>query len=408
MSIYQLTEAKKKNQREFSLEKIATAIHAEKCISSLRNKYIDPLIIRRKHLLAKTKSKEFKTNDNDPFSLNKILCHEYIKQKIKKEDESEKACQTNNKLIKRKLPLIVNKNPQKKNPNNPNDNNSNQLPDNFLITSGMFKQKEYYKDPKKKIKLASIMNLQYNSNEERIINRFYPRIDNIKKANEVYNLQLDLKHLIERNKKEKQHQQQQTRKMSKKSLMNYLFKKYVGSTDDIIDKNININSRNRKHTKRRHKSRKKSLLSTKSINSENSNDEHTNKINSYNDSIDSNHNTVFDNYKKDYYNEDKNTFLTKLNLSDNGRQDINGLSCENRPKKRNINLKNLKLLEMNKNIINRDQKITVDCLYSSVTKIEPKKIFCKPIDKTTFQLQNEPSYQKVKKFESMIDKIIKK
>ena len=39
-----LNKNQEKN-REFSIEKIATAIHAENLISSLKNKYIDPLIL---------------------------------------------------------------------------------------------------------------------------------------------------------------------------------------------------------------------------------------------------------------------------------------------------------------------------------------------------------------------------
>ncbi len=82
MSIKPTIEGKKKIKREFSLEKIATAIHCENIISSLRNKYIDPLILHRKNELPKTKSKQFKKNQsNDPFSLDKILCHQFIKQK---------------------------------------------------------------------------------------------------------------------------------------------------------------------------------------------------------------------------------------------------------------------------------------------------------------------------------------
>ena len=59
--------------------------------------------------MTKNKSKEYKTNESDPFSLNKMLCHEFIKQKCKKEDDLEKGCQTNS-LSNQMLPLINNKN----------------------------------------------------------------------------------------------------------------------------------------------------------------------------------------------------------------------------------------------------------------------------------------------------------
>ena len=65
------------------------------------------------------------------------------------------------------------------------------------------------------------------------------------------------------------------------------------------------------------------------------------------------------------------------------------------------------LYEKNKNIINYDQKIAIDCLYSNVNaNIEPNKLIYKSIDKTTFELQKEPSYKRIKKFESIIDKVI--
>ena len=58
--------------------------------------------------------------------------------------------------------------------------------------------------------------------------------------------------------------------------------------------------------------------------------------------------------------------------------------------------------------MNIDQKVYVDCLFSKVKeKIEPEKLIYDHIDKTTFELQRESSYKKVKKFESIIDKIVK-
>lgn len=68
----------------------------------------------------------------------------------------------------------------------------------------------------------------------------------------------------------------------------------------------------------------------------------------------------------------------------------------------------MKIYEKNKNIINQDKKITIECLYSNkICKVEPKQLLYNSIDKTAFQAQNQPSYRRVKKFENMIDKLLK-
>ena len=177
---------KSQKKREFSLETIATAIRCGNMISSIRNKYKDPLIIRHKNLLFQKIKKKLELNqkgdaEEDPFSLNKILFHKFIKQKHKTESDGDKAIQTKNSASYKILPLISNKNLKLKNS------------DSLLITSGMFKQKEFYKDPKQKVKLGNIINLK--SNGGNLIYNLYPKIENIKNINDKYNLQLDLNYL---------------------------------------------------------------------------------------------------------------------------------------------------------------------------------------------------------------------
>ena len=396
MSIKSTIEGKKKIKREFSLEKIATAIHCENIISSLRNKYIDPLILHRKNAFPKTKSKQFKKNQtNDPFSLDKILCHQFIKQK--QETEEEKAIQTKSNLSNMILPIISNKQLQQINSNNNlNEINSNKKSDTLLITSGMFKQKECFKEPSQKVKLGCIINLKKNKNDLNNINNIYPKIGNIKKINEKYNLQLDLKHLYDNNNKTLQ----KPRKMSKKGLMNYLFKKYATSTSDLHEENLDNDSNIK--AKKKNKNKKQNIISIISRN--NQINEEFIKSNSYSNSIDSD-NMSIDILKREFFNEDKNTFLTKM--TNNESKEISAYNNDISTKKK-VRLKNIKIYEKNKDIINHDQKVTIDCLYSNVrAKIEPNKLVYKSIEKTTFELQKEPSYKKVKKFESIIDKIMK-
>ena len=392
MSSINITDEKKKKKREFSLEQIASAINCGNMISSIRNKYIDPLIIRRKNILPKIKIRKLKCNqNNDPYSLNKMLLHEFIKkkqsltktQKIEKEEEEEeKAIQTKNNTSNKLFPLI---------PNNNSQNFNNQLSRNsdlLLITSGMFKQKEYCKDPIQKVKLGNILSLKYNSGEHL---NMYPKIENVHKINERYNLQLDLKHLNSKCLSVKK-----GKKLTKKGLMNNLYKKYMTSSSTGINaENLNdTNSTNK--TKKRHKTRKASTIVSR--NSQN-NIIKTNTVSA----SDSENNTV-DVFKNDFFSEDKNTFITKLNVENEDKKEKKG----NENNKKRIKLKKLKLFENNKDIIKYDQKVTIDCLRSKVKEnIEHNKLIYKHINKTTFEAQKEPGYKKVKKFESIIDNIIK-
>ena len=193
---------------------------------------------------------------------------------------------------------------------------------------------------------------------------------------------------------------QKPRKMSKKGLMNYLFKKYATSTSDLHEENLDNDSNIK--AKKKNKNKKQNIISIISRNSQ-INEEFI-KSNSYSNSIDSD-NMSIDILKREFFNEDKNTFLTKM--TNNESKEISAYNNDISTKKK-VRLKNIKIYEKNKDIINHDQKVTIDCLYSNVrAKIEPNKLVYKSIEKTTFELQKEPSYKKVKKFESIIDKIMK-
>ena len=407
MSLANITERKKQKEREFSLEKIATAIHCGNMISSIRNKYIDPLIIRHRNLLPpKIKKRKLKINkENDPFSLNKILYHDFIKQKERqeannshnkenkkeieneKEKETEKGIQTKNNTSNKLLPIIPDK----------NLNNRNlKFSDSLLITSGMFKQKEYCKDPGQKVKLGVMLNLKNRDNYG--MYNLYPRIENINKINDRYKLQLDLKHLNFNSltvKKQK--------KYTKRGYMNLLFNKYASLSTAGVNYDSLSNTNSTVKSKKRHKTHKKSTKSIKSEKSQNSIE--LVRSNSLNNNIFEN-NTI-DILKKEYFNDDTNTFITKLSVEKKPKKDVWNINDIKRNKKR-LKLKQLKIYENNKNIINMDQKVYIDCLYSKVKeKIEPDKLIYEHIDKTTFELQRESSYKKVKKFESLIDRIVK-
>ena len=386
MSSINITDEKKQKEREFSLEKIASAIHCGNMISSIRNKYIDPLIIRRKNLLPKIKRKIKLNGNNDPFSLEKILYHEFLKKNQKQkqniENEKDKGIQTRNNTVNKLLPIIPNRNDKQKLFNNKYCKYS----DSLLITSGMFKQKEYCKDPEQKVKLGCIINLKFNGGEQM---NMYPKIESINKINEKYNLQLDLNHLNSNSLTVKKH-----KKLTKKGLMNKLFNKYATSSTTGINVET-LNGTNNSNKKKRRKTKK--TFSLLSRNNQNDIVKANTLTNSESDNI------TVDFVRKDSVIDDGNTFITKLSVDIEPKKE----NPDNIKQKR-IKLKKLKLFENNKNIINYDQKVTIDCLFSRVKEnIEQDKLVYNHIDKTTFELQKEPTYKKVKKFESIIDKIIK-
>ena len=379
MSSINITEHKKKNleKRVFSLEKIALAIHCGNMISSIRNKYIDPLILRHKILLPKINPRKiFKSKQpNEQYHSNKILFHKLSNQRQFTEFEEEKGIQTKDKISKEILPKIKSRNESLKNMNE-------KYFDTLLFDSGIFNEKDYYQKNLQKVKLSNIINLK--SKDPLEYQNIYPRIENINKLNEKYNLNLDLTHL-----NNKVNTIKKSRRMSIKGLLNCLYNKYAtASPTGIYTDNMNNNNK----IKKKHKIRRKSQLSLITSNSQNDNSDSENNANS------------IDILKKNFISEDNsNTFITKLNIPK--KETLNVAENIKKIKK----LKNKIKFERNNNIINHDQKITIDCLRSNYdSKIQQKKLLYKYIDKTTFELQDEPLYKKVKKFESLIDKIIKK
>ena len=117
-----------------------------------------------------------------------------------------------------------------------------------MVTSGMFKNKNYYKNAFQKLKLRNIMNCK--TNDDSIYKNLYPKMENINKLNDKYNLNLNLKFLNEEKKKNVNYP---PKILNKKELMKYLINKYIFSPTDINinktenSKNLeNINLKQRK------------------------------------------------------------------------------------------------------------------------------------------------------------------
>ena len=371
MSLKKITE----NKRDFSIEKIASAIHAENLISSLKNKYIDPLILyRRKKGKRKQRNLSEPSNNDDSFSLNKILVYSLLKPK----NDEDKLDFNITKTI---LPIIT------------PVNNEEKKSDKLLVTSGMFKQKEFLKNDFQKIKLGNVMN--FKNKGDSIYQSLYPKIENLKKINDKYNLNLDLKFYQEEKPKIKNNK---IKSVAQKNLMNYLFKKFIMNSDQNNNIESEESSKNNENIinptandlfklKESENKKKKSFTIDEII--------HKKNINK--------------NLLKDEDKYSKNAFITRIPLKKNIIEEPKeNLKTTNilKPRKRVFSYS----FDQNNNIIKHDQKVFVDCLYSEIiSNLDKNKIIYNPIGKvkTNYAITKEPSYKKIKKFETMIDNIIK-
>ena len=371
MSLKKITE----NKRDFSIEKIASAIHAENLISSLKNKYIDPLILyRRKKAKRKQRNLSEPSNNDDSFSLNKILVYSLLKPK----NDEDKLDFNITKTI---LPIIT------------PVNNEEKKSDKLLVTSGMFKQKEFLKNDFQKIKLGNVMN--FKNKGDSIYQSLYPKIENLKKINDKYNLNLDLKFYQEEKPKIKNNK---IKSVAQKNLMNYLFKKFIMNSDQNINIESEESSKNNENIinptandlfkiKESEIKKKKSFTIDEIVQKKNINK----------------------NLLKDEDKYSKNAFITRIPLKKNiNEEPKENLKTTNilKPRKRVFSYS----FDQNNNIIKHDQKVFVDCLYSEIiSNLDKNKIIHNPIGKvkTNYAITKEPSYKKIKKFETMIDNIIK-
>ena len=370
MSLKKITE----NKKDFSIEKIASAIHAEYLISSLKNKYIDPLILYRRKKAKRKQRNLSESSNEDSFSLNKMLVHKLMKPK-----NDEDKLDLN--ITKTVLPIIT--------PSNKEEIKSN----NLLITSGMFKQKEFLKNNFQKIKLGNVMNFK---NHDSIYQNLYPKIENPKKMNDKYNLNLDLKFYQEEKPKIKNSKR---KSIAQKNLMNYLFKKFIMNSE----KNNNIESRESSKNN-------ENIINPTANNLFKLNESAIKKKKSF--TIDEiiqkrNINNIL---LKGEDNNSKNAFITRIPIKKNRNDEPNENIKKNdiilKPRKRVFSY----LFDENNNIIKHDQKVFVDCLYSEIiSNLDKNKIIYNPIGKvkTNYAITKEPSYKKIKKFETMIDNIIK-
>jgi hypothetical protein len=106
--------------------------------------------------------------------------------------------------------------------------------------------------------------------------------------------------------------------------------------------------------------------------------------------------------------EDTNTFLTKLNI--NNREQLDNKEKEMDMTKFINNRCSLSdMNRINKEIIDNNKNIKIDCLMSKIEQnINIKKILYKYLGKSIYQLQKDPAYIRLKSLERKIIEILKK
>ena len=103
-----------------------------------------------------------------------------------------------------------------------------------------------------------------------------------------------------------------------------------------------------------------------------------------------------------YYKNKKNKEDTKENLTKS--EPSTGFNFNN-VYKRNLNFPNI---QINKQIINKDQQIYFNCLFSKINaKLNEKKLFPNKIVKTIFGIQNENSYKRIHSLDKIFSKLMK-
>lgn len=169
-----------KKIKVFPLEKIALSINCGYLIPSIRDKYIDPKIRRRKDISPSLNNHSKKIRDNsdeDKYSPEKIKYQKYHKlYKYKSLSHLIKKSKSNSIFFSSFTP-------------NNFSNTSRKI--EFLTTSGMINGKKLneYKETKRTI--SSLLNINNDINSDTLKN-YYAKLDDMNKINNKYNLNLNI------------------------------------------------------------------------------------------------------------------------------------------------------------------------------------------------------------------------
>ena len=371
-------------KRPFILEKFEKDLYSPNLINILNNKNKNPLIQKKKELkkikiprklklIPKKKEDASFPNNKTPF----LRLIPNIHNLSKKLNERK----INKKLIRQRsdfdLPMItkhkIHNKPEEIEKNTMtffDDNTLSNLKEENLINNEMLGPKDLYNNISRKLSICSFMN-KLPGDKSLLEN--YKIINDVNIINDKYNLKLNLNNI-------KSHLTSKIfdgRKYNIYGMLNKLFQYYSSETNNSIYKNNKNNSSNF--------------------------DTNENKINSKDIQSDEGENTM-EIMKDNIYEDDSNTFLTKLknyNVPEKKRKEFNISKLI----KRRYSLSDIK---RNNEIIKNDKNVRLHCFLSKVQKdISLKKILYKYIDKTLYEFEDDPSYKRVKEFEDKIEKLLK-
>ena len=251
-------------------------------------------------------------------------------------------------------------------------NKDNKDTNNTIIKSEIIETKDIYNEPRI-IKIRSFSNICKN-NDTSINNE--NKLYDINEINNKYNLQLNLAI-----KKEKKNTIFSGKRYTIAGMLNKLFQYYSSESNA---NNNTINS---------------------SMENQTSNLLNYTKLNNINKFI------PFKNISE-INNEESNTFLTKLNVTNNAQINDKEKEKENKfsitkfiNERCSLNVINRK----NKEIIDKNEKIKIDCLLSKLeSDISIKKIIYRYLGKTIYEISKDQSYVRLKELEKKIIDILKR
>ena len=326
------------------------------------------------HLIPNSENMHFKLNQRE-LNINpkKKLIRQRSDFDLPRIAKHKKDNKNNNDEIEKTTMTFFNENNTISNDKNEEKDKEN------LITSGMLKAKDLFKNKSRKLSVCSFMNKLPG---DKSLNENYKIINDINIINNKYNLNLNLND----NKNTSTSNIFEGKKYKINGMLNKLYQYYSSETKKNIPKN---NEYNHSNNYRNNSSDYDTFENKKTTKCENS---------------DSGNNTI--EKIKSTYEDESNTFLTKLNnyniqTKREKEFDITKFIQE-RSSLSEVNRYNKQILKTNK-------RISLQCLLSQLRKdLTLKKILYKYIDKSVYELEKDPTYKKVKELEDNIVKILKK
>ena len=401
-------------KRPFLIEKIKKDIYQRNHHNLLKSNNSDKHLLKLKKNLKKKIKRINPTNSNISASNNYDHLYKFIRKLNNnlqiKSIKNKQSIIPAKRILRRQrsdfdLPMI---NPKRiiKEPMNKNKNrtiiflkdNSKEKNQEKITNSEIIDSKDIFDNKPRIIKIRSFINTSRKSN---ISLNNEPKLFGINEMNEKYNMKL--------NSGDTGKQQSKIfhgKKYTIIGMLNKLFQYY--SSNESHNNQLSSNNYNQtSNYMNLSKSNNSIFVNNDTNNVKNSS---TNKIMidtrfkyDPNTSSDININNTYD-----ASGEDTNTFLTKLNvnnkeLSDNKEKEMDMTKfINNRCSLSDMN-------RINKEIIDNNKNIKIDCLMSKIEQnINIKKILYKYLGKSIYQLQKDPAYIRLKSLERKIIEILKK